>query len=90
MMMIGRGPNMEAGAVRMGPQYQTCGELPVVMTGSGSTVAKARKSVYSAVDEVCFSNSIYRTDVGEKVMKALPDLHKRGWATETEAGDDEN
>lgn len=79
MMMIGKGPNMDGDKVKDGPQYQTVGELVAVMTGLGSTISKARKSVYDAVSGVKFSDMIYRTDVGEKVEKCLPALHDAGY-----------
>lgn len=84
MMMIGKGPNMDDGKVKDGPQYQTAGELVAVVTGLGSTVTKARKSVYDAVADVKFSDMIYRTDIGEKLEGALPALHKAGYAMEME------
>lgn len=82
MMQIGRGPNMDGGKVKDGPQYQTAGEMVAVMTGLGSTVTKARKSCYDAVGDVKFSDMLFRTDIGEKIEKCLPALHKAGYATE--------
>lgn len=84
MMMIGKGPNMDDGKVKDGPQYQTAGELVAVMTGLGSTVTKARKSVYDAVEKIRYSDVVYRTDIGEKLEDALPPLHKGGYAMEME------
>ena len=79
MMMIGKGANMDGGKVVDGPQYQTAGELVAVVTGLGSTVSKAAKSCYSAISEVCFSDMIYRTDIGEKIEGPLPALRKAGY-----------
>lgn len=79
MMMIGKGPNMDGGKVVDGPQYQTAGEMVAIVTGLGSTVEKARKSVYGAIDEIKFSDMIFRTDIGEKVEKCLPKLQAAGY-----------
>lgn len=81
MMMIDKGPYMDGDKVKEGPVHQTCGELVAVVTGVGSTVTKARKSVYDAIDQIDFSDMIYRTDCGEKIEKCLPDLHEAGYLT---------
>lgn len=79
MMMIGKGPNMDGDKVVDGPQHQTAGEMVAIVTGLGRTVEKARKAVYGAVDRIKFSDQLYRTDIGEKVEKCLPALHKAGY-----------
>lgn len=79
MMMIGKGPNMEGGKVKDGPQYQTAGELVACVTGLGATVSKAHKACYAAADEVCFADKIVRNDVGLKQEKELPALCKAGF-----------
>ena len=80
MMMIGKGPYMDAGKVKDGPIHQTAGELVCVVTGLGATVSKARKSCYGAIDQVKFSDSLYRTDIGSKLEQEIPALHKAGVA----------
>lgn len=82
MMMIGKGPYMDGDKVKDGPIYQTAGEMVCVVTGLGSTVSKARKSVYGAVDQITFPDAIYRTDIGSSLEKSLPKLHSFGIATE--------
>lgn len=79
-VMRGRGPMMEAGKVVEGPIYQTTGPYVLVCTGLGRTVEKARDKVYRAVKAIRFPDKICRTDIGEKVQKALPELHKHGYA----------
>lgn len=62
--------------------YKTTGAYVLVATGLGKTVEDARKQVYGAVDEIKVANILYRTDIGgEKIEKALPILHKFGYAT---------
>lgn len=80
MMMLGKGPCMDGGKVMEQMCPQTAGELVAVATGLGATVAKARKSCYGAVDEMGFSDMMYRTDIGEKLEEQLPMLHKFGLA----------
>jgi phosphoribosylamine--glycine ligase len=79
-MMIGKGPAMQDGKVVDKPIYQTSGEYVMVVTGLGKTVAQAKDKVYGAVDEIKFSNMIVRNDVGDGVIKKLPELHKFGYA----------
>lgn len=84
-VMMGRGCAMEGGKVVERPIYQTSGEYVAVATGLGTTIERARKKVYETVKGVCFPNAMYRTDVGEKVQKALPALHRAGYALEMSA-----
>jgi len=79
-MMIGKGPAMQDGKVVDKPIYQTSGEYVMVVTGLGKTVSKAKDKVYGAVDKIKFSNMIVRNDVGDGVIKKLPELHKFGYA----------
>ena len=78
--MIGKGPIMEGGKVVDRPIYETTGEYVLVATGLGKTVQKARKKVYGVVDEIHFSDALYRTDIGAALEKELPKLHKAGYA----------
>jgi phosphoribosylamine--glycine ligase len=78
--MLGKGPIMEGGKVVDRPTYETAGTYICVATGLGKTVTKARDRVYGVVDKVHFPNRMYRTDIGEKVIAALPALHRHGYA----------
>lgn len=82
-VMIGRGPKMKGGKVVDGPIYQTTGEYVAVATGLGKTVTKARGVAYKAVDTLKYANGMHRTDIGCKLEKALPTLHKFGYVTST-------
>lgn len=83
-VMMGRGPTMESGKVVDKPAYLTSGTYVCVATGLGKTVEKARKKVYATVDAVHWPDKIYRTDIGEKVIEALPSLHRHGYALDME------
>ena len=78
-VMIGKGPKMEGGKIVERPIYQTTGEYVAVATGLGKSIGKARDSVYEAVKGVQFPNMMYRTDIGEKIQKILPELHRLGY-----------
>jgi phosphoribosylamine--glycine ligase len=79
-VMLGNGAVMKDGKVSEGPLYQTTGTYVAVATGLGSTIEKARKAVYEVVDTVKFPNKMFRRDIGQKVQKVLPDLHKFGYS----------
>jgi phosphoribosylamine--glycine ligase len=38
----------------------------LIVTGSGTTVAEARKMVYNRIDDIVLQNKFYRTDIGER------------------------
>jgi phosphoribosylamine--glycine ligase len=88
MMRLGKGPYMDGDRVGTGPVYQTAGEQPLVVTGLGKTVSKARENAYAAVDAITFSDAQYRTDIGRKLKEQLPVLHEHGYAEAVEFGDD--
>ncbi len=84
-VMVGKGEAMKDGQVVDAPQFQTTGEYVLVATGLGKTIEKARKAVYGVIDEISLPNMIVRNDIGVKVQKQLPELHKLGYATQMEA-----
>jgi phosphoribosylamine---glycine ligase len=84
-VMRGKGPVMKDGKVADAPIYQTSGEYVMVVTGLGKTIEKARKRVYASVDKIHFADRMFRTDIGCKVIEALPALHRHGYALDMEA-----
>lgn len=81
-VMMGRGPVMDSDKVVDGTTFQTSGEYVMIATALGDGVTKARKSVYKTIKKVSFPNMMYRTDIGEKVIKELPGLKWFGYAEE--------
>lgn len=79
--MLGKGPMMKDGEVIDAPTYQTAGTYVCVATGLGRTVKRAQKRVYDTVKSIHFPNVIYRNDIGDRLEKELPALHKFGYAT---------
>jgi phosphoribosylamine-glycine ligase len=79
-VMLGTGPVMKDGKVVDAPEWQTTAPYVMVVTGLGGTVKAAQESAYAAVDEISFPDMMYRTDIGDKVIKYLPELHRFGFA----------
>ena len=71
--------------MKHGDKYETSGEYVAVMTGLGKTIELARQKVYAAVDKVRFPNKIYRRDIGEKVIRSIPMLHRHGYLRDMRA-----
>jgi phosphoribosylamine---glycine ligase len=66
--------------VRM-PHYVTCGDYVAVVTGTGETITGARRSAYAAVKKIKIPNNpFYRTDIGSRLLKALPKVQRHGFA----------
>ena len=67
----------------MKPQQMigTAGDYVLVMSGSGDSVRAARTEVYGRLKKLIVPNSpMYRTDIGERLSKQLPDLQAHGYA----------
>ena len=63
----------------------SCGDYLLVATGTGLRVGSAVRAAYKTVNSLEVPNSImYRTDIGQRLKKQLPLLHKAGFATGVE------
>jgi phosphoribosylamine---glycine ligase len=72
---------VRAGKIVETEMYHTAGVYPLVVTGTGTTVEGARKRAMEVVEEISWpSNVMYRVDIGERLKKDLPRLHKHGFA----------
>jgi phosphoribosylamine---glycine ligase len=59
----------------------SAGNYLMIVTGAGETVSEAAKAAYEAVGQIRIpSNLMYRIDIGERLKKELPELHKLGFA----------
>lgn len=56
-------------------QWRVAGEngMPIVVTGKGDTMQKAREQCYGRVENIVIPNMYYRDDVGERWMKGEGD-----------------
>lgn len=84
-VMRAKGPVMRDDAIAEDMTWQTAGEYVLVCTALGKGVEKARAKVYRTVDRIRFPDKMFRRDIGEKVIDALPALHKAGYALDMRA-----
>lgn len=83
-VMRGKGPVMKDGKIVETDTYQTADEYVMVVTALGKTIKRACDKVYRTIDMVKFSDAMYRNDAGDKVIKAIPAMHKAGYVLELE------
>jgi phosphoribosylamine---glycine ligase len=78
-MKLGKGIN-EKGSEE--PMMVSAGNCLCVVTGTGKTVETAKMRAYKNVDMLEVPNSpMYRTDIGDRLEKQLPELQKYGYCT---------
>lgn len=66
---------------RLQPCFVSAGDYLMVATGTGRSVEVAQKRAYEAIRSVEVPNSKgYRTDIGDRLEKELPILHRLGYA----------
>ena len=63
-----------------GDGFATAGDYVCILVHSGESVKEAQKNVYDIADQIKIPNMILRTDIGNRVIKALPKLQKLGFA----------
>ena len=72
--------DQEGGKLRKDRGLVTAGSYVCVITGSGKTVEDSRESAYRNLKKIELPNSpMYRTDIGARVVKQLPELKKLGF-----------
>ena len=81
-IQLGKAPMKEKGDIVSKPCLTSAGDYMAVVTGTGKSVTEAKNMVYKNIKKVSVPNSLmYRDDIGERLKKNLPDLHKFGYAT---------
>lgn len=81
-IMMGQGPDMIQGKIVDTPMMVTAGDYVLVATATGEDVLSATKSVYRALKGLSLPNSpMYRTDIGKRLRKQLPQLQTKGFAS---------
>lgn len=81
-MKLGKAPVLEGGALVEQSMLVTAGDYVLVCSGVGDTVSEAAEAAYGRVDEIELPNSpMYRTDIGKRLERQLPELHALGYAT---------
>ena len=80
--MWGKAPAMVDGVVRERELFVTSGNYVLTVSGTGDTVEAARQSAYKRLDKIEVPNSpMWRTDIGKKLEKQIPELRRMGYAT---------
>lgn len=81
-MMEGPAPFLVDGRVKKIQSPLTAGNYVMVVSGIGDTVSQASERAYKVAKQIKLpSNLMYRTDIGERLKKELPELQKHGIAT---------
>jgi phosphoribosylamine--glycine ligase len=76
-------PTEENGKIVRKPMLVSAGDYVLVVSGTGEDVKSAQEACYGVVEKIELPNSpMYRTDIGDRVIKQLPELQKLGFALE--------
>jgi phosphoribosylamine--glycine ligase len=86
-MMIGSYPHNIDGKLKMKNNWMACGVYMAVVNAMGNTVEQAQDRVYKTIDKINVASMMYRTDIGDRVIRKLPDLQQMGFATGWNLGD---
>ncbi len=81
-VMKGTYPDERNGKIVTSTGIVTAGDYVLVCSGTGDTVKASAERAYKTVKEIEIPNSPFcRDDIGERLEKQLPELHKMGYAT---------
>jgi phosphoribosylamine--glycine ligase len=85
-MQAGEAPELEGGKLKTTPLMVSAGSYIGVVSGFAETVEDAIDDAYENLAKLEFANSpMYRTDIGKRVLKQLPELQKMGYFTDWKA-----
>ena len=88
-VMMGNAPYMDSGEVKYQDMWVTSGNYVLTASNTGPTVKEAKCKAYDVLDQLDMPNSkMWRTDIGHRLEKQLPDLHDMGYALGLEYGSD--
>lgn len=80
-VMAGEAPQDVAGKVVTAPCLVTAGDYVLIASGTGETVQTARGSAYRVLKRLSLPSSPgWRTDIGVRLKKQLPELQKHRYA----------
>jgi phosphoribosylamine--glycine ligase len=81
-MMMGSAPHNIDGKIKDQECLVTAGDYVLVATGTGETVKESAKDAYAVLKGLTVPNSpMFRSDIGKRLEKQLPELQKHGYAT---------
>jgi phosphoribosylamine--glycine ligase len=72
----------EKGNIRKEKGWVTAGTYVMVVNALGDSIEQCRTRVYKTIDQLHIPGMFYRDDIGEKVLKWLPELNKHGLGKE--------
>jgi len=76
----GKVPMLRQGKVENVSMTVTAGNYPLVVTGTGDTVKQASEAAYKIAHSLKMpSNTMFRTDIGDRLKEDLPALQKHGF-----------
>ena len=82
-MMLGAAPELEEDKLEQCPMMVSAGSYVAVVSGVGKGVSAAIDHAYENLGELEFANSpMYRTDIGQRVLRQLPELQALGYMTD--------
>ena len=89
-MKLGTAPAMDGDSVVDKSMLVTAGDYVLIASGVGDNVEQSAQGAYEVLESLEVPNSpMYRIDIGKRLEKQLPELHKLGYATDfTYEGDD--
>lgn len=79
-MRMGEHPIIKNGRITRETGWCTAGDYLMIVTGLGHSVNAAKTQAYHRVDQIKVPDGMHRTDIGDKVIKWLPQLHTLGYA----------
>lgn len=80
-MQLGEAPQEVAGKIINLPCLVTAGDYVLVASGTGASILEAKKKSYKILKQLSLPNSpMYRTDIGNRLKKQLPELQAMGFA----------
>ncbi len=81
-VMAGMAPMQVGNKIETKPMYVTAGDYIMVCSGTGSTILQAKEQAYRVLKNIEIPNSpMYRTDIGNRLKKQLPQIQSLGYAT---------
>jgi phosphoribosylamine---glycine ligase len=80
-VMWGKAPCEDGGRITEKPMAVTAGDYVLVVSATGDTVYEAKQTCYRRLKQINLPNSpMWRTDIGDRLAKQLPQLQDHGFA----------
>jgi phosphoribosylamine--glycine ligase len=84
-VMLGSAPHDVDGKIKDKRCLVTGGDYILVASGTGGTINQSAKAAYKNLEKIKIPCSpIFRTDIGRRLKKQLPDLQAMGFAKDWE------